>query len=30
VRVVNDPDGPYLRTSADRTVVNDLDDLPDG
>lgn len=28
VRVVNDPDGPYLRTSADETTANNLDDLP--
>jgi hypothetical protein len=29
VRVVNDPDGPYLRTAADATKANNLDELPD-
>jgi hypothetical protein len=29
VRVVNDPDGPYLRTDPDGTTANNLDQLPD-
>jgi hypothetical protein len=29
VRVVEDPDGPYLRTAADGTTANNLDQLPD-
>jgi hypothetical protein len=28
VRVVNDPDGPYLRTDPDGTTANNLDQLP--
>lgn len=27
--VVDDPDGPYLRTSPDGTPANNLDELPD-
>ena len=29
IRVVNDPDGKYLRTDRDSTNKNNLDDLPD-
>ncbi len=29
IRVVNDPNGPYLRTDRDKTTRNNLADLPD-
>lgn len=29
IHVVNDPDGKYLRTDADRSSGNNLDNLPD-
>lgn len=29
IHVVNDPDGPYLRTDPDGSASNNLDELPD-